>query len=216
MKKIACLLTALFLFITGSYSQYIQDIHGRPYFATKYSEYQGSPFLFDNWKEADVITAKGEKFEKMIVNVDLYGNTALFNRNDTVYMFIEDIKEFSINEGSATHFFKKGKAMNAQLPDVFMQVLSSKPLIAKSVTKQLVEMQGYGTATKVYNFAQSVNYYGEIDGSVQKIKLTKADAQKLFYKKWEQVQTYAASNNLSYKTDTGWMQLLLYYQSLHK
>ncbi|HVE60322.1 MAG TPA: hypothetical protein VNA26_00785, partial [Chitinophagaceae bacterium] len=116
--------------------------------------------------------------------------------------------------GSATYFFKKGKAMNAQLPDVFMQVLSSKPFIAKSVTKQLVEMHGYGTSTKNYNFAQSVNYYGEIDGTIQKIKLTKADAQKLFYRKWDQMQAYAASNNLSYKSDAGWQQLVLYYQSL--
>jgi len=37
---------------------------------------------------------------------------------------------------------------------------------------------------------------------------------KLFYKKWDQMQAYASSNNLSYKTDTGWMRLLSYYESL--
>ncbi len=50
---------------------------GRPYFTTKYNQYEGSPFLFDDWKEADVITAKGEKFEKVMVNIDLYGNTVI-------------------------------------------------------------------------------------------------------------------------------------------
>ncbi len=140
--------------------------------------------------------------------------TQLFNRNDTVYMFAEEIKEFSINEGSATYVYKKGKSINTQLPDVFMQVISTKPLVVKHVIKQLIEMQDYGTATKVHKFTQGSVYYGEIDGSMNKLKLTKGDAQKLFYKKWNEMQAYAFSNNLSYKTDAGWMQLLSYYQFL--
>ena len=214
MKNIVYLLIVLFLFSTGSHAQFIQDIHGRPYFTTKYNQYEGSPFLFDDWKEADVITAKGEKFEKMMVNIDFYGNTVLFNRNDTVYMFAEVIKEFSINEGSATYVYKKGRAINTQLPNVFMQVISTKPVITKHVVKQLIETQGYGTASKIQKFTQGSDYYGEIDGSIKKIKFTKGDAQKLFYKKWDQMQAYASSNNLSYKTDTGWMRLLSYYESL--
>ncbi len=95
-----------------------------------------------------------------------------------------------------------------------MQVISTKPVITKHVVKQLIETQGYGTATKVHKFTQGSVYYGEIDGSMNKFKLTKGDAQKLFYKKWDQMQAYASSNNLSYKTDTGWMRLLSYYESL--
>ena len=213
MKNIFCLLFIFLSFFTAS-AQYLQDLNGRPYFTTKYREYEGSPFLFDDWKMANIVTAKGKRIEKIMVNVDLYGNTFLFNRNDTFYMFAEEIKEFNINEGLTSYFFKKGKAIDAQLPDIFMQVVSTNPLVARQVTKQLVETQGYGTATKINKFIPGYVYYGEIDGSIKKFKLTKADAQKFFYRKWDQVQAYASSNNLSYKTDAGWMQLLSYYQSL--
>lgn len=214
MKIVVCLVIVLCSFCIGSYGQFLQDINGRPYLITNYSEYQGSPFLFDDWKIADVITAKDDRLYKILVNVDVYGNTVLFNRNDSVYMFVEEIKEFNINEGSTNYVYKKGKILHPLLPDVFMQVLSATPLLAKKVVKQLAQVQEYGSANKIQKFAQVTEYYGVIGGTINKIKLTKADAQNFFYNKWSQIQDYAFRNNISYKTNEGWMQLLSFYRSL--
>lgn len=197
-------------------AQTLQDFTGKPIFLKKYDSYEGSPYLFREWFTGNVITVNGKRYDGLQINVDLYGNTPLFMGNDSIYSFVENVKELMIQQNGETHYFKKGILIDKNLPDQFMQVLSSEPLVLKHPLKTLSETTSYGTGTQSYRFVESNVFYAAVDGKIEKIKLTKADAQRVFSKTWLEIESFAAKNNISFKTEEGWKALIKLNKSLLK
>ncbi len=107
MKIVVCLLIFLCSFFFKSFGQYLQDIHGRPYFITKYSEYQGSPFLFDDWKTANIITAKDNRIEKVLLNVDAYGTPFYLTETIPFIFLLTKLKSLLSMKAQQITFLKK-------------------------------------------------------------------------------------------------------------
>lgn len=209
------LLLALFLFINIScYSQFIQDIHGRPYQMQSNEFFEGTPLLFNDWVTAKLVGSDGLVFENIRVNIDLYQGIPLFIREGKIYTFTSDIKEFNIVGEKTQITYKKGLLIDNSLPDVFFEVLSTSPLVVMNIAKKVVELPSYGTGGKKYKFVEIPTVYATMNGGLQKISLNKSNAATLFQEKWELIKNYAEINNISFKTIEGWQAFTRHYQAL--
>jgi hypothetical protein len=212
---IACLLLTTSFCGFSQGSGRVQDVNGRPYFEKNYNEYRGSPYLFPSWAKASVITSGGNTYSDMLINIDVYNNMPVFIKNDTVYSFTENIKEFVVTDNQTRIYFSKGSAYKSQLlPDVFMQKLNESPVFLKQTIKRVVEVPTYDSPNKVYRFQESVIYYTETKNGFEKINLNKKDAGKIFFQKWSEVEKYAGKNDISFKSEEGWCKLFDYYKTL--
>jgi hypothetical protein len=211
--RLPLLLLATFFYATSN-AQFLQDVNGKPYLTTSYEQYEGSPLLFTSWVNAQVVTASGRVYDSMLINIDLYQDMPLFIRNGQTFTFTDKITEFTLTDGQTKMVFKKGHLLGANLPDVFMEVLSASPLFARNSTRKLVDVPSYGTVTRQYRFAEANLFYATVNGSVQKISLSKSDAEKVFGSKWKEVSAYASRNDLSFKSESSWRSLLAYYNTL--
>jgi hypothetical protein len=209
---IFCLLTS---YGFAQSSGHVQDVNGRPYFQKNFDEYRGSPYLFSSWAKASVITSNGNAYPDMLINIDVYNNMPVFIRNDTVYSFTENIREFVITDNQTTVYFSKGSAFRSPLlPDVYMQKLNASPVFLKQTRKVVVEVPTYDSPNKVYRFQESVIYYTETQNGFEKVSLNKNDAKKIFRQKWNEIEKFADKNDLSFKSEEGWRKLLEYYKTL--
>ncbi|MDB5251308.1 MAG: hypothetical protein JWP27_477 [Flaviaesturariibacter sp.] len=208
------LLLLFVLFFSASRAQFLQDVNGRPYLTTNYEQYEGSPLLFSSWVQARVVTSSGKVYDSMLINIDVYQDQPLFVRDGVTYTFTDKIQEFSLTDGLTNLTFKKGHLISADLPDVFMELVSTKPLVVKHSTRKLVDVPTYGTMTHSFRFADATVFYSNVGGSFRKITLSKKEAETLFASKWKEVSAYADQTDLSFKTEAGWRMLLRYYSTL--
>ncbi len=207
-------LRLLFLFavtmfcISSGTAQFLQDSHtGKPYLLKPYNEYEGSAYMFKDWIKADVVTARGKTFKDVLINIDVHSNLTLFIQNDTIYTFSDDLNEFQIHEERGKiRYFKKGKLFSALLPNTFMEVLYTEPVILKETSKYVVEVNDYAKTIK--KFSEKKNYFTVAGGKLNKIKLSKETAQQLFKNDSKKIEGYMLANKLSYKTEEGWLALL--------
>lgn len=205
------LLSFLSLLSSG---QFIKDINGRPYLSTGYEQYEGSPFRFEAWVKANVVTAEGNQYSGMLINIDDYKNIPIFTREGKLYQFAEQVVQFTIEGMGDTKTFKKGRLIDPALPDVFFEIISDRPLFIKSSVRKLSEVPTYGEAHKHYRFDVSNTFYTILNKAYRKVSLTKGLAENVFADKWKIVSDYVATNRLSYKSEEDWKTLVQYYKSL--
>lgn len=214
----ACML--LYLLSAGqvlqvSSGQILRDINGKPYLANSYEAYEGSALLFKDWRTATVITTDGKKYEGMLVNVDLHQSRPLFMRDAEILAFADPVAEIHAQDEGEYKVFKKGSSIEASLDAEFYQVLSTTPLVLKKNSRKVADVQGYGTSTKQYKFVESKTYHARIDDKIHKIGLSRGDAEKVFRKSWKEIQEMAAKNNISFKTEEGWIALAQAFEQLN-
>lgn len=212
---IAVIVCSISLVSQAQGSGHVQDVSGRPYFQKNYDEYRGSPYLFSSWAKASVITSRGNTYPDMLVNIDVYNNMPVFIKNDTVFSFSEDIREFVVTDNKTTLIFSKGSVFkNSALPEVFMLKLHDAPAFLKQTTKNLIEVPTYDSPNKTYRFQETITYYIQTKSGFEKHSLNKNDAKKVFYENWKELEKFADKNDISFKSEEGWIKLLDYYKTL--
>jgi hypothetical protein len=139
----------------------------------------------------------------------------VFIKNDTVYSFSEDIREFVVTDNKTTLTFSKGSVFkSSSLPEVFMLKLHDAPVFLKQTTKKLSEVPTYDSPNKIYRFQENITYYTQTNTGFEKHSLNKNDAKKIFFNKWKELEKFADKNDISFKSEQGWIQLLDYYKTL--
>lgn len=197
-----------------SSAQFLHDVSGRPYFAKSTEYYEGSPLLFQTWVKASVVIDNGTIYENMLVNVDLYQDMPIFLRDEKIYTFSNSINEFTVTDSTRKMTFKRGKLIDKDLPNVLMEIISDSPMLLKKQDRQLIEISVYGNGNKNYRYANGKAYYAVIANKVEKINLTKENAQKLFAQKWKLMEEHAQQTGSSFKTEEGWRKMTKYYSSV--
>jgi hypothetical protein len=150
----------------------------------------------------------------MLVNFDIAQNLPIFFRDEKIWTFSEEITEFTLEDHSAKMTFKLGKHLNATLPNVYLEILHEGPTLLKKYDRALVEVPTYASSNKRYRYAESTVYYVLIENEYKKINLSKENAQKVFSLKWSEIEDYAKKNNISFKSEDGWLKLLSHYKTL--
>ena len=160
MLKIILVATVLFISVFGKGQVYLSDpINGRPFMIKKYEDINGSAWLFEDWKTANVTDKFGTTHLIVQVRLDLYANKLFYNHNNTVYEFITDINEVEIflshpSDTNNTMLLKKGFNINDVVtPLKYVQVLAEgKVTFLKYLYKSLDETTAYNVPGKIKTF----------------------------------------------------------------
>lgn len=181
---------------------------------TRYSEYKGSPYLFDDWQIADIYDAEGKAFEKMELNFNGYSKEIEIRKGN---QYIElDRKVFTKIELSLKEHpkvFKKG--MHDFFKDDFVEVVydgKDLQMVKKfraGITEK--EINDVGKTIKIKRFEKKIEYYFIKEGKLQNVKLKKKSLYAFLGHKKE-IESYLKKNKLKITKESDLKKALNFYE----
>jgi hypothetical protein len=223
MKKI--ILTTFFLCVLGHC--FCQEapppppmIIGSTVYTFQNEDIQGSPFLFEKWNKATIITNDKKAYSNEELKFDLYKNKFIFSRNNTIFELTPEASIVYLYtdkaDTSTKMLFKKGYQINSFITTAtFLQVLTEgKTTFLKFHKKNMEEFTEYADATKYKRFRVVEQYFMLQNAQFVQISLSKKNLETALQSKWAQVDTFMKQNNLSGKDEKSWIAAIGYYNTL--
>ena len=190
---------------------------------TKYTEIEGSAYLYADWKQGKLVDRKGNATENISIRFDLYkqeveilqdGTTLRIDKN--VYPQFEIYQAGEVKE-LQTNIFRLGFKSDDILVTDYCEVLSdgNAKLIRKSRIDMVNEMsQTYGTSTQIKRFEKKSYYFIIIGEAVTKVRLSKSDFLGALAVKRPELEEFIKSNKLKFKNDEDFVTLLRHFDQL--
>jgi len=76
---------------------FLEDVEGRPLKLKGIDEVEGTPFLFEDWKQGSVTFNQGSVLSGVDLKFAVFGNQLFFRKGDDMLEFTMPVKEFRIN-----------------------------------------------------------------------------------------------------------------------
>lgn len=222
MNKILLIFLLCLCSVPSAYSQLINlpDNTGAPMREKKYTDIEGSPYLFDKWKKGELVMSDSKVKEGVSLRYNIYEEQLeVLNNKQTLALFPSSIQEFTIhthdeNERQINYRFRNGFNIQSYSKDDFFQVLydGENKLLAKLKT-QLIEGSGssYGRTDGGSIFQHSKEYYiVKPDGEIEKIRLNRRNLTKAFPDMKNDIKTIEKQNKLNLNDEGGVAALLMY------
>ncbi|RYE26798.1 MAG: hypothetical protein EOP45_03215 [Sphingobacteriaceae bacterium] len=215
-RKIFLTVSLLSIIVYTSNAQgRITDANGRPIMSTKNLEIEGSPFLFDDWKQGSVKLNNGTEYDSTELKLDVLENHLLFKgSNNEPLMFSEPVKEFKLffnNNRTQYKLYRNGydNTMN------FYEVLvDGKSQLLKHYKKSLGAKASYASSTTVRMILDAVNYYLYKSNALIAVKKDKKSILNALVDKQTELESYIKINNIKFKDDNDLIKLIIYYNSI--
>lgn len=198
----------------------LQDpLSGKVLSVSKYANISGSPFLFDDWKPGKVKTPKGV-YAALNLKYDAYSSTLFFQRNDESYEFADPIESFILSsvkgDDSRDMYFVNGLEATDLRKNQFVQELcSGKISLYKSVMVFMTEVNKINEGI-VKSFNKSERFYVKRDGSLEQLRSGKKEFLALFGSAAMEIETYATTNELSFRKTEDLVKMANYYNNKNK
>lgn len=188
-------------------------------YSFQYTDIKGSPFLFDNWMNGELIFKNDSRVKDVQLKFDSYSNKFIINKNDTAYQVSPAIKEIRFYPSGDTLnaiVFKNGFSINDNIrTGTYVQVLSGgKMTLLKYSKKDMEEYTEYGDATKYKRFTERTQYFIYSGNAFKTVSLSKKNLQDIVSDKWTEVSQYMSQHSLSGKDEKSWKQAIDYYNTL--
>lgn len=219
MKKIICLSFCI-VFVTILQAQSLNsnfngaafaegyDVSGTPFTEINKNDFDGTPYLNDNWTKGQVKMKSGMVIKNIDLKLNLYGNQLLFKKNDTIFMFANPVSEFTLLNADGDS--AKRILFRCGYPDAtptgttkFYQVLAdgSKLHFVRYVYKVLQDEVNYGgPVRRQYQQKELWFIYDSGKGILVPVKNSKALIKSLpDYS--QQIRSFEAGNKLSKEED---------------
>ncbi len=204
----------------------MSDAEGKPlYLKTDYKA-EGSPYLYEEYCDADITTMSDQVYKGLKVKVNLLDKIFLYKTTEGVEMEItapiKRIKfyNYTINEKSYPERILQGHlaALNAEGSPIY-EVLSedSSSVLLKKIVVTYNDSKGYGEATITRSFKKSETYFASIppqNKELKKVEKNKSAIAALFGNKAAAVSAYIDQKKLRCKSDEDLVQVFHFYQSL--
>jgi hypothetical protein len=191
----------------------VYDFTGQPVLVKKYEEYEGSPFLYDEWKKGSVKLKNGKEYSNLDLKYDAAEDRVLFkdDRGNT-YKFNDPVSEFRLN----SQLYRSGyQADESRTPDSFYQVLvDGNTQLLKRVAKTIAEQKTYGSAVLKKHFQSTESFFIVKAGKLKKVRKDKKAIFDALGGNAAEMEQYIASNKLNLKIDNDMAMLISYYNSL--
>src|SRR5918993_3908027 len=213
MKQLLILLAVLVSLSTFSQNILFDPVSNKVFNPDKYSSVSGSPFVVDKWQKGSVTTAKGI-YKDLLLKLDAYSNTVLFNKDDQAYEFQDPVTMFTIEASKDTQVFRKGLTGPSLKPEQFVQVLvDGKTSLYRSDIKLFAEINQINKGL-VKSFTTSTRYFLVKDGTVQLIKLNKSELLAMLADRRSELETTISKEKLDLRRQSDVVSLVKTYNSL--
>ncbi|HEX3025332.1 MAG TPA: hypothetical protein VHP12_08985 [Chitinophagaceae bacterium] len=189
-------------------------------YTIQYEQIKGSPFLFDDWKKAAIISNKGYAFNNVELKFDIYINRFLLNKNDTAYLVNENTKSIKLfpndNDTIAKMIFENGFVSPGNFTEKnYLQILAKGALtLLKYYHADMIEYTEYNDPVKYKRFVPVKDYFILRNETTEKIGLNKKKFNEILLSKKDAVDSFIKQKNLSGKDEKDWITAINYFNSI--
>jgi hypothetical protein len=216
MNKIVLIFFFIAIFLKSE-SQVISDaMGGRPLYQIEDPNLAGTVFLSKTWHPGIIRTSRGIEYNQLQLNFDIYQQMLVFIINDSIYQFTDPVKEFELNMSDKRVLkFLTSNQIHNLLPGKFVEELvKGKMNFYKHYKKIVVEISAYNSVSGTKQLEDKNSYFVIIDNQLEQVNLNKKKLSELFSNKWKEVESFMEKNQLSAKTEAGWVQAIQFYNTL--
>ena len=180
---------------------------------------EGSPLLFDNWKAGEVTLHNGERFHVAKVNFDVEDQKFIYNKNDTVYEFIDNLKEVRIyndEQHSSNNDLVFNPATNPALQG-FVQILTSgKVSIVREYDKKPKgENYSNGMVNNTRKYVLKTSQSAMVNDKIIPInKYNLAILEELTAEKRKEMDAFLKENKVNPKKENDFLSAIKFYNSI--
>ena len=205
---------AFMLLSARASAQFLHDINGRPILETKYTNVEGSPYLYEDWVSGVVELAKGTSYKGIELKYDQVADELLFRHKEAALSFVEPVKEFKLLSPTTALFRNGYKPVDRNTAQTFYEVLydGGTQLIRKRA-KQIMENREYNSASSTKKFVPVETYFIVKDGLPVKIRKDKKSVLSVLKDKGTLINKYVESNKVNFKEDQDLIKLVEYYNT---
>ena len=205
----------------------IHDLSGNPIPIGDHSNFEGSPFLQNNFTYAVIKLKNGSMLSDAHVNYSLYNEKLFFSRNDKIYPVQNSVTEFLLRNGqdkdtSTVYHFQNGfPAINKHDTSTFYQLVwaGNNLQFLKWLHKDVKEVYNYNGPIKnqyilderFFVFLPLENRMVEIGGIISLNQL-----RKKFPEYSKQLVDYNTDHKISWKNYSDLIQLFSFLDSIKR
>ncbi len=194
------------------------DIGGRPIAVNKYSKIKGSPYLYDDWLQGEVITNEGKVYKKMLIKFNTEKDELIFvyKKTDTPQRFADPIRMFTIHAEQDRVFANEFPKIDRQNAASYYEVLLTGNAMLLKRHKELLETSRdeMTRAAIAGVYTNRDTYYIYKNNQMQLLKTTKNGVLKLLADKAADITAYADSQKINFEQEGDLKKLLNYYNTL--
>ena len=179
----------------------------------------GTPYLFNDWSKASIVTMEGQKSDEEIKLNLLEGKLHYKDVNGMEMVAVTPIKEVVLtgSSGKPMKFIHSSSLKFNELGSVWLEELNDGPVrMYKQIKKDVKETKGYGSATTELSVTDEKKYYLLLNNTLFKIKKL-GDITDLLSGKWyNDLTRYIKENSLKAREEKDMARLVDYYNTLAK
>jgi hypothetical protein len=192
----------------------------------KYTDVEGSPYLYPDWKSGSVTDKNGKSFPNTLIKYDAYKDVVEINQEGTVLVLSNNLyPTFTISFAEANsnkvikHTFRSGyDRVPGFGSNVYFEVLGQGEMVVlKKYDVKFIEevTNNYGTAAQVKRFQRAEKYFLIKNGQAAvEVKLNTKSVLAAIGDKQAELEKYISKEKLKLKNEGDLLALLAYYESL--
>ena len=180
----------------------------------------GSPYFLDEWLNADIELANGAVDKNVKVRFDLIENTLQYispeGRELIATAAIKTVILKDSSNGNAYKFVPSSfldRMKNAKVNWYLELVSGPAACLYKWITKAINQPKNYVPSESQASVISSEEFFIYADSILLPVKRIK-DLPHLLNNKFSQLDAYITTNKLSGKSESGFIELIKYYNSL--
>ena len=178
----------------------------------------GSPYFIDEWLSADAELEHGETFKDVKMRLDLVENTLQYISPEGRELVASSaIKTVTFKDSASANQYKfihsSFLGMKKAKGVWFLELVSGPACFYKQIIKSVNEPKNYSPGGTQPSVNSSEEYFIYADSILLPVKRIK-DVPGLLHNKFKQVDTYMTANKLSGRSESGFIELIKYYNSL--
>jgi len=188
-------------------------------FDNRYEGVKGSPYVFDDWRQGDILVAKKDStLRDLPVNFNTLNQTLVIlqSSNSMASAPIASVREIRIRDGSTRLFrvYDSGmvEAAAEPGPKLYEVLHENNLLLLKAHDKYFQEADykgAYSSGQTADEFFEQPKYYlRDVDGPFQAVKLRPKNLEKAIPEQKGAIKRLAREMNLTLYQEAEWVRLL--------
>ena len=179
----------------------------------------GTPYFRDEWLAADIELGTGEIDKNIRVRIDFIDNTLQYispqGRELIATTPIKTIILRDSTEGNVFKFISSSFLTNTKDTKAgwYLELVSGQACFYKKISKSMIQPKNYSASETQPSVNSSEEYFVCADSVLSPVKKIK-DVPGLLKKMSGELDAYITANKLSGKSESGFIELIKYYNSL--
>ncbi|MFD0940561.1 hypothetical protein [Pedobacter boryungensis] len=222
MKILKLSLVSLFIIISHlciAQNAIIARIKGTPFLNENKNIVEGSPYLFDDFKEGIFFVENGRTpVNNLQIKINLVTNQVSYNTDKGEFKPDDPIKKFIIKEGDESHTFQKGfPEIDKGGTETYYEVIYdvSLPIVLKKYVKTVLMAKQYNSSKTTETYLNSIKYYVfNSNSEMTRFSTDKKAFSTYFPNKENEMLMFLKEKKINVKSDSGLKELFEHYSKI--